>query len=598
MLIIRHRAGVLKGREQTVDDSKDTLVFGRDGDVCDVVFPTDETLISRRHFGLERKLSGAWTIDLFGDPFVAVNGQPAENGRALHRGDIVELGKRGGPSFEIIQIGDGNVAKQMAATQVQEKVTNPRVAAAGAKRMALVGTALALLIAIAGTAGIYYLSAGQGARLDQAVANFAETQAKVAADTIGQPVREKLLAASYLVYIRYANGQEQPAGTASPIGPSLLATNSHIAVMVSELKEGQKLYVKAPGAGGRTFEVTEAKVHPGYFELQKFLQSDPLYVTSTKECPTCIAPMLLGSGGGYDVATLKVAEGSNLSPILELASERELADLKPGTPLAMSGYPLEEIRSTTVQSVAATPTLSVGMVSANTDFFNLPADVKQRKLIQHNLPGTGGNSGSPMINTAGRVVGLHNAGSYIDVPNVGRVPNAAMVRFGQRADMLRDLVDGRADAVLAEDKKYWAAQTAAFKRGIDYLIPEILARSKPNPNAKPVQGAQTKHTLTKADAFSAKDKSGKDVKRRQKIHPVQLKAGVPVTILAYAQGRTQVGIYLVINDQIVDKDERRVWYPSADYTSSTDTKADIYVVGGDEDIDYTLLEYTWDVPRS
>ena len=84
MLIIRHRSGVLKGVEQSIDDNKDTLVFGRDGDVCDVIFPADETLVSRRHFALERKLSGLWTFDLFGDPFVAVNGQPAENGQALH----------------------------------------------------------------------------------------------------------------------------------------------------------------------------------------------------------------------------------------------------------------------------------------------------------------------------------------------------------------------------------------------------------------------------------------------------------------------------------------------------------------------------------
>lgn len=598
MLIIRHRNGALSGREQTIQDKNNTIVFGRDPDVCDVVFPADETLVARRHFGLEKKLSGAWTFDLFGDPFVAVNGEPVESSRALHKGDVVELGKRGGPSFEVVHLDDVTTARPLAETQVQERVTNQRAAVASAKRLAIGAAALAVLIALGATGGVYFWSAGQGARLDQAVASLTEAQAKAASENMSAAVRDKLLAASYLVYVRHSSGQEQPGGSASPIGPNLLATNAHVAEMMSELKDGQKLYVKAPGAGGKTYEVLEAKIYPGYAEFQKFLQSDPFFVTQTKNCPTCLSPILSGSAPAYDVATLRIADGSQLSPILEIASEKDFADIKPGTPVAMSGYPLEHIRSGTVQSVAATPTLSIGMVSANTDFFNLPAESNQRKLLQHNLPGTGGNSGSPMVNTAGKIVGLHNAGSYVDVPDVGRVPNAAMVRYGQRADMLGDLVAGRAEAALTEDRKYWTTQTAGFKRGLDYLIPEVLARSKPSPNAKPVPAGQSKHTLTKADAFSAKDKDGKEIKRRQKIHPVTLKAGVPVTYFAYAQDRTQVGIYLVINGEIVDKDERRIWFPSADFAPRADTKADVYVVGADEDINYTFLEYTWDVPRS
>lgn len=598
MLIIRHRAGVLKGREQSIDDTKDTLVFGRDSDVCDVIFPADETLVSRRHFALERKLSGAWTIDLYGDPYVAVNGQPAENGQALHRGDLVELGKRGGPGFEIVQLGDGNAAKKMAATQVQEKVTNPRLAVAGAKRTALIGTALALLIAVGGTAGIYYWSAGQGARLDQAVATLAETQAKAAADTITQTVRDKLLAASYLVYIRQPGGQEQPAGSASPIAGNLLATNAHVAALSRDLKDGQKLYVKAPGAQGRTFEVVDFKIHPGYAEFEKFLESDPLYVTSTSNCKDCFAPILSGTAPGYDVAILRVADGSNLSPILEIASERELAAIGPGTPLAMSGYPLERIGSQTVQSVAATPTLSLGMVSANTDLFNLPAEPAQRKLIQHNLPGTGGNSGSPMVTPNGKIVGLHNAGSYVDVPNVGRVPNAAMIRFGQRSDMLADLVADRAEQSLTVDRAYWAKQTAAFKRGFDYWIPEILDRSKPSEKANAVPASQSKHTLTSAEKFTAKDKDGKDTNRRQKIHSVNLKAGQGTTWIAYAQEKQLIQMYLVVDGKIVKQDERRIWFPFMSVKSDKDIKAEVYVVSPDNDTSYTFLEYTWDEPRS
>jgi hypothetical protein len=598
MLILRHRNGSLKGREQSIQDKDDRIIFGRDPDVCDVVFPADETLVARRHFALERKLSGAWTFDLFGDPFVAVNGEPVESSRALHKGDIVELGKRGGPSFEVVHIDEAMTSRILAETQVQEKVTNQRVAVASAKRMAIAGAALAVIVAVGAASAVYFWSAGQGARLNEAVAALADSQAKVAAQNIGQPVREKLLAASFLVYVRQPGGEERPLGSASPIGPNLLATNAHIAVVMEELRQGQKLFVKAPGSAGRTFEVIEAKPHPGYKEFEKFLESDPLYVTSTKGCPTCISPILAASGGAYDVATLRVADGAALSPILEIATEQDLAGLQPGTPLAMSGYPLEEISSNRVQSVAATPTLSIGMVSANTDFFSLPADIRQRRLIQHNLPGTGGNSGSPVVTSNGKIVGLHNAGSYIMVPNVGRVPNAAMVRYAQRSDTLADLVAGRAEASLAEDRTYWAKQTAGFKRGIDYLIPEIIARSKPSANANAVASGQSKHMLVKADAFAAKDKDNKDVTRRQKIHPITLKAGRPITVIAYASDRAAIQAYLVIDGKIADKDERRIWFPSVDFKPESDIKADVYVVGPDQDVNYQLLEYVWDVPRS
>jgi pSer/pThr/pTyr-binding forkhead associated (FHA) protein len=95
MLIIRHRTGALAGQGQTVEEPSDRVTFGRDPDACDVVFPPDETLISRRHFALERKPSGEWTLDLFGEPFVAVNGTPAEYARAIRTGDVITLGRPG-----------------------------------------------------------------------------------------------------------------------------------------------------------------------------------------------------------------------------------------------------------------------------------------------------------------------------------------------------------------------------------------------------------------------------------------------------------------------------------------------------------------------
>src|SRR5215204_656599 len=122
MLVIRHLTGPLAGKEERPQGRQpDRIVFGRDPEVCDVVFPPGATLVSRRHFALVRKLSGNWTIDLFGEPFVAVDGQPADLAAAIGDGSVIELGRRGGPSFEVRIEGEER-AGELEKTLVQEKV--------------------------------------------------------------------------------------------------------------------------------------------------------------------------------------------------------------------------------------------------------------------------------------------------------------------------------------------------------------------------------------------------------------------------------------------------------------------------------------------
>src|SRR5688572_17507473 len=108
MLIVRHRSGPLAGSEQPVEGrERDRIVFGRDPNACDVVFPPDTTHVSRRHFALVRKPSGDWTVDLFGQPYVAVNGEPADPAAALQSGAIVQLGGDDGPTFELAFAAEG-----------------------------------------------------------------------------------------------------------------------------------------------------------------------------------------------------------------------------------------------------------------------------------------------------------------------------------------------------------------------------------------------------------------------------------------------------------------------------------------------------------
>src|SRR5258705_4440710 len=101
MLIIRHLSGPRAGEEDRIDSKANRVVFGRGRD-CQIVYPPEATIVSREHFALVRKPpgpTGHWTIELFGDPFVAVNSIPADPGRRATDGALFELGKRGGPSL-------------------------------------------------------------------------------------------------------------------------------------------------------------------------------------------------------------------------------------------------------------------------------------------------------------------------------------------------------------------------------------------------------------------------------------------------------------------------------------------------------------------
>lgn len=595
MPTIRHRTGSLAGQEQVIADDKERVVFGRDPQVCDVVFPADERLVARRHFALMRRLSGEWTVDLFGTPFVAVNGEPAEVGKAIRSGDRIELGQRGGPAFEIT-FDDLRLGHTLPLTAAQEAVPGRHAIARRTRNVALAGLALGLA-AVAATGFLMLRTEADAHRLDRAVASLAEAQARSASESIGPDIRERLLAASYVVVQRDASGRERATGTATPVGPDLLGTNAHVVEIMGKLGTGGRLLVRAPGPAGRTWEVVEGRMHPAYEAFSTFRAEDPLFLGSIKECPTCL-PTILSEQASYDVGLLRVSGSVPLEPILELATEKELAELKPGTPLAMAGYPLERIRGGEVQHLGATPTLSVGIVTALTDFFTLPAEPGQRKLVQHNLPGTGGNSGSPMVLPSGRIAAFHNSGTYIVVPNVGRVPNAAMIRYGQRADLLREMIEGRADEALARERAYWVRQTAAFQRGFDAIVPWILARQTPQKGASRVLATQSRHSLGAGSRFEAKDPAGKPVQRRRQLHAISLKAGRPVTFVAYGQSRAAMQVSLMIGDKVVARDEGTTWYPHLTHTPTQDATATLFVVSADHDVSYTYLEYFWDSPRS
>ena len=147
MLTIRHLNGAQAGAEVKIAD-KDRVVVGRQID-CDVQFPPEETAVARHHFALIKKPSGSWTVELFGAPFVAIDGTPAENGQVVRDGAKIELGRVGGPALNI-GISEDARADNYLRTAGQAEAPSARTIATQAGTMARVARAVAALAAVVG----------------------------------------------------------------------------------------------------------------------------------------------------------------------------------------------------------------------------------------------------------------------------------------------------------------------------------------------------------------------------------------------------------------------------------------------------------------
>jgi V8-like Glu-specific endopeptidase len=611
MLIIRHRTGPLAGKEETPQGRQpNRVVFGRDPDACDVVYPPDALIIARRHFALVLTPHGDWTVELFGTPYVAVNGEPADPEEAVTNGSLVELGHKGGPSFEVTvteEATTGNLARTLPQEEVEAShaiAHHAEFAAMRARRLGLAAVGLAVVAAVIGGTYTYFRNQWDQEFQSQ-LAELHKDAAKIAADNIPRAFRDNLAKAAFLVVQRDSAGKERGNATAFPIGPNLLATAGHVAAERDDLlKKGIKLFVRSPGIGTerKTWEVTAHRVHPAYEPLDEFLTKDPLVMPSTTSGGDALGKLGLrsltsGQALGYDVGLLQV-EGPPLSPILELATSDEALKLAQGDPLAYAGYPQENIAGSELFPISATPEVRLGTVTGITDLFSMATDPAHRQLVHHNMGTTVGTSGSPIISTQGKVVALHNRSTYVTLPDGRQVPSGALINYAQRIDLLRDLMSGDAYRKLDEEKRYWGEQTKDLKRGFEAISGRLLENLKPAPNATAEVVAQEEEEFDEEDQVKIRGKDNVEIVQRRQVQHAKLKAGERHTFLAYGNERTKLGLYLLVGGKPVEQVEPSSWYPVISFTAPKDMTVEVYVSAPDIDVSYTFVNYVWRMPKS
>ena len=138
-----------------------------------------------------------------------------------------------------------------------------------------------------------------------------------------------------------------------------------------------------------------------------------------------------------DVGTLRVQEGTLASKLKVIPASEALA-LKTGQPIATLGFP-GELQGDPRDNFYPIATFKDGTISAlRPAQSGLTHRASDTYIVQHNLDLSGGTSGSPILNPAGMVVAVNNAGIESSVGST-QVSQAAL-GFGIRADKIQEVL--------------------------------------------------------------------------------------------------------------------------------------------------------------
>ena len=468
-ITIKHLDGPLAGKEQSFDNSVDKITLGREGS-CQVIYPPEYNVVGKQHFQLERQDSGDYCVKLLGSRYVEIDGVPADSATPVSDGSVLRLGDpKEGPSF---RAGIEKTRGVLPDTRPQPKVKPWRRVVAETRRLAVYGIgALAVLLA----ASVAYFAL-RTTSIEQQIAAANAAATKLAQEQFSKAVTDRLLGAVYLV-VKNDGGVPRAEATAWAFAPTKLATNAHVTEAIKGTSPGT-FYLLGPNGERIDIDPAKVKSHPGYMAFKPIKS-----VTGTVR-GTSFTPLDLTSA--YDVGIIEVNPATPLPAPLEVASEDDVKKLDSGIPVAAAGFPSEGLVGSAALAKAPEPTLQFGYISSLKDVFMCRAtDPEHRLLVQHSVPVAGGASGSPMIDASGKVIAIVSGGNVVMMSNpnaaIGetkRAPNAALVNFAQRADLLLALDSGSADSELEKERTYWKEAGKIFDRYYQIAVSAFLSDAK------------------------------------------------------------------------------------------------------------------------
>lgn len=586
-LRITVRTGLLAGRTLDFPDEVERVRFGRDPEHCEVVFPADETLVSREHCALRRVL-GRYRLILNGENPVYVDGKIGHEDQILDDVADLQLGTDG----PVVTIRNSDRSRLDETTIIKGPMPGGRHTIRQQIRRSVRFNwvlTLSLGVLILGLGVFAYFRLSQQQRELQSTAREIES-AKTSLTKLSERERANVAAlvkrieddpikraravlarsspAVYLVLKHRRDGQFAASGTAWVVGDGVLATNAHVAETFLKLKAGERLLVRSNAESPIDHAVTRITLHPGFARFMQAVSNHrPIDVNGA---PASFIP-------ACDVALMHTDGKRPLGSPLRLASPDKLKRLQAGDRVCFVGFPLEGVRLSDV--ARPQPTSQIGHITSLTDFFAAKAVPDKRHLVLHNLPVTGGVSGSPLLDLEGDVVGLVSAGSFhvMRDPSTGRVrriPIAVGVNFAQRADLLGELVQGRHEAAQKERDASWATELARFKSGrlsTDQLVQKMRRYFVAQLAARGVGVKGITEMLARVGRVTKAGVGGGVVYR------VDIKQPGHYLLLAVAEDVKDLDMVVLVGAKVVGKDEMPDHYPSVIQQFSSGDRVKILV---------------------
>ena len=448
-LKITYKSPPYRDKALTFEDTLEEIRIGRTAG-SEVSYPEDMAIVGHDHFAIVRR-AGTYKFVINPHHRVYAGGKDLLDGEELASATEVRLGTPDGPRL-LLEPSRAGSPTYIATEAHGRSAALPDIARAGARWTHILGAVVAVVIL--GGAFAYWKLSGQ----------VQPIYANAGAGTDFSTVIAKYQKSVFLVDEVDAAGISRGGATAwvvaLPDGRKAFATNAHVGELLAEARRNHyRLLVRSPESSHHEYEIVDATIHPAYAAFTAMLAAADKQASSGMIREVELSP-------AYDVAILIPDKQDGIPDALPLAGDKALSTLHAGEPIAYVGYPAENLVSFDVN--APTPTSQVGIITSVRTFF-LTEEGGPEQLIEHSLPSAGGASGSPIFNRDGQVIALLSGGNNISNKEAGRIPNAALVNFAQRVDLLRDLIEGRAKDELDADRRLWADGVARWSRPPDSI---------------------------------------------------------------------------------------------------------------------------------
>jgi hypothetical protein len=500
---------------QTGDDMR--IVVGRDPEQCQIVFVDDlrQQGLGNEHLALRRSL-GRYQLDLNTRNPVLLNGRKTFEEKELTGTSVLQLGQA--VKLEVTVVDD-----RTATAFEDHSIQQPHEVAMGNRRL-LAGIAAGIgLLALGG----WWITWRQQAA-DRLIRGISEST--VSADALDRAARSV-----YLVLKKSVAGGEDAVGTGWSGPGGVIVTNAHVIESINANPGQERWVVRSAAPPHREHAITSVAIHPGYEAFSRFLVANkPIqdHGASPDEG--------VGQTGACDVAILEVENATELAPPLPIPSRERLNELEAGDAVATVGFPAEGLSATPILLAAPVPVRHRGFLVRITDFFMRQREDGVNQLVQHGLPTAGGASGSPIIDTAGNVIAVANGGNMQFVTGAGdgatnRIANN-VVNFAQRADLVLDLLENKADTRLTDYVDMWKGSLADF-RNLSEVAAEDFLRQTAAFTGQPDARGEVREELS-GEGIAAK--SAEDLVKATPVE-LQLPRGV-FTLLVVPREPTDIDI--------------------------------------------------------